>query len=60
MSELVSTATMIKRLEGLLGTKDITQWEQGFIESIVAKDDPTSLTGKQVDAMARIYSKHFA
>ena len=53
----------IQQLEGLLGTRDITEWEETFISDMVKKikaDDRTSkLSSKQVDIIDRIHGKHF-
>ena len=53
----------IQQLEGLLGTKEISQWEETFISDMVKKiklDDRTSkLSSKQVDIIDRIHGKHF-
>ncbi len=60
---MVSVGAMIKKLSGLLGTKDITGWEQEFIESIITKSgngaDTTDLSDKQVSIIERIHGKHF-
>jgi len=59
-----SLGQKIKSLAGLLGTKDLTEWEDGFIESIVRQTDEgehtTSLTPKQVEVLDRLHGKHFA
>ena len=58
-----STTQMIRRLEGMLGTKDLSDWESGFVESLVAKLDAgkvTSLTERQVETLDRLHGKHFA
>ncbi|MCC7082556.1 MAG: hypothetical protein IT530_17965 [Burkholderiales bacterium] len=63
MTRLVSTATMVEQLEGLLGTNDLNDWETGFVESLVeARDDGRllNLSGKQGEALDRLYRKHFA
>lgn len=63
MTRLVSTATMVEQLEGLLGTDDLSEWEAGFVDSLVeARDDGRllNLSGKQVEVLDRIYRKHFA
>lgn len=62
---LVSLGTMIDQLDGLRDTSDLTAWEQDFVTSIVeryllAKKDTRSFTGKQVEIIDRIWSKHFA
>jgi sulfur relay (sulfurtransferase) DsrC/TusE family protein len=54
-----SVAQMIAQLEGLLGTKDLSEWEQGFVETLV-KREGKNLSDKQVEIMERIYGKHFA
>lgn len=55
---------MVKQIEGLHDTADVTPWENGFIESIVTKTrqgaHTTSLTEKQIEAVERIWKKHFA
>ncbi|OQA34015.1 MAG: hypothetical protein BWY57_00812 [Betaproteobacteria bacterium ADurb.Bin341] len=60
----ISIGSMIRQISGLSGTKDVTEWESGFIANIVDKTfdgrDTTMLTGKQVETVERIYSKHFA
>jgi len=61
--QLSSTTTMIRRLEGMLGTKDLSDWEQGFVETLVAKleaGEVTRLTERQVETLERLHGKHFA
>jgi hypothetical protein len=65
MSRLVSLGTKIEQLDGLRDTKDLSEWENGFVTSIlerylVAGRDTRMLTGKQVDVIERIWSKHFS
>jgi hypothetical protein len=63
MPRLYSTAVMTERLSGLLGTKDLTDWESGFVESCqkrLADGHITSLTERQVETLERLHSKHFA
>jgi hypothetical protein len=59
----VSIGTMIKKLSGLQGTKDITEWEDEFIESIVEQSEEgkktSHLSEKQVAVIERIHAKHF-
>lgn len=60
---MVSTTTMIKRLEGLLDTDDLNDWEQQFVRSVATRmhaGEVTQLTGNQVDKLDQIHSKHFA
>lgn len=65
MTRLVSLGTKIEQLDGLRDTKDLSQWEQGFVTSILeryllAGRDTRMLTSKQVDVIERIWTKHFA
>lgn len=65
MTRLVSLGTKIEQLDGLRDTNDLTQWEQGFVTSIlerylVAGRDTRMLSSKQVDVIERIWGKHFA
>ncbi len=60
---MISTTTMIRRLEGMLGTKDLSDWEQGFVETLVAKLEAgrvTQLTERQVETLERLHGRHFA
>lgn len=57
---MVSIQTQIKKLSGLLGTKDITPWESQFITDMLDfLDNTTVLTDRQVEIIFKIYSKHF-
>ena len=60
---MTSLNTMVKKCAGLVGTKDVTPWEDQFLQSVLEKtaqgDNTTSLTEKQVDVLQRLYSKHF-
>lgn len=65
MTRLVSLGTQIEQLDGLRDTNDLNQWEQGFVTSIlerylVAGRDTRMLTSKQVDAVEKIWGKHFS
>ena len=51
--------TMLIRLTGLLGTGDLTAWEESFVESN-SEATIERLTGKQVEIIERIFTKHFA
>lgn len=62
MSIMTSTTTMIRRLEGMLGTKDLSDWEQGFVETLVERLEAgqvTQLTERQVETLERLHGKHF-
>lgn len=59
-----SLNTQVKRVAGLAGTTDVSEWESDFIESICRQtkngDNTTSLTEKQIEVLERIFNKHFA
>jgi hypothetical protein len=61
---MASLNTMVKRVAGLQDTKDVSDWENQFVKSVVEKtsngDNTTSLTEKQIDVLERIHDKHFA
>jgi hypothetical protein len=65
MTRLVSLGAKIEQLDGLRDTKDLSEWEQGFVTSIlerylVAGRDTRMLSSKQVEVIDRIWSKHFS
>jgi hypothetical protein len=59
-----SLNTMVKRVSGLQGTRDLNDWEEKFVANVVAQtrggDDTTSLTEKQITSLERIFEKHFS
>lgn len=60
---MLSTTQMIRKLEGMLGSRDLSDWEQGFVESLVKRVESsqvTTLTEKQIDNLQRLHDKHFA
>ncbi len=60
---LVSTTTMIKRLEGMLDTRDLSDWEKSFVRSLVEAQQAgkvTQLSGAQVDKLDQLHGRHFA
>lgn len=60
---MASLNTMVKRVAGLAGTRDVTPWEDTFIRSVLEKTrdgaDTSSLTEKQIDSLQRLHDKHF-
>jgi hypothetical protein len=59
-----SIGAMLKSIEGLAYTKDATEWESEFIESVaeqVKKNNGATnkLTDRQVLIVERIYKKNF-
>lgn len=61
---MASINIMVKQVSGLLGTNDLSDWEDDFMRSIVERtrdgDDTTMLTEKQITRLERIFRKHFA
>lgn len=61
--DMLSTTQMIRKLEGMLGTRDLSEWESGFVRTLVGKVESgqvTSLTEKQLDNLQRLHDRHFA
>ena len=61
---MASIATMIEQIDGLRDTECLSEWEQKFVTSVVekfllAKKSTQGFTGKQVEIVERIWSKHF-
>ena len=61
---MTSLNTQVRRVSGLLDTKDLSDWEQDFVSSISQQtkegNNTSSLTDKQIECLERIHSKHFA
>lgn len=61
---MASLNTMVKRVAGLQGTRDLNDWEEKFVANVVAQtrggDDTTSLTERQITSLERIFEKHFS
>lgn len=55
---------MIKALLGLVNTRDVSDWENEFIQSIDARTNHGAttdrLTSKQVEKIEQTYRKHFS
>jgi hypothetical protein len=64
MSRTVSVGAMIKQLDGLRGTGDLSEWEEDFVKSVVgwSKGGTATqwITERQIEVVERIYGKHFA
>jgi hypothetical protein len=60
----VSVGTMLKRLAGLVDTKDLSVWETNFVRDQLMRTDQGArtahLSGNQVSKIEQIFSKHFA
>ena len=61
---MASLNTMLKKVAGLTDTKDVTDWENRFVKSVVEQthngDNTTSLTEGQIDVLERLYDRHFS
>lgn len=61
---MTSLNTMVKRVAGLLDTKDLTDWENRFVASIYEQtksgNNTTSLTEAQIDVLENLHDKHFS
>lgn len=63
---MTSIGTMIVRIAGLHRTREVTDWENNFIRSVVDKynardkSKAMELTEKQIEIIERIHNKHFA
>lgn len=59
-----SLGKMIKQIAGLVGTKDVNDWESDFIKGIVELtengENTKHLSANRVEVIERIYRKHFA
>jgi hypothetical protein len=67
MPVMHSVGTMITQLEGLLGTNDLTEWEQAFVRDVATRTAmarkmglATELAEGTVAKIEQIYRKHFA
>jgi hypothetical protein len=55
-----SLTQQIERLEAMVGTKDLSDWETDFVINIAQyKDDTSRLSEKQLTVLDRLYRKHF-
>ena len=60
---MLSTSQMIDRLAGMVGTKDLSDWETRFVQSLIDRKKAgqvTSLTERQLEVLERLHDKHFA
>lgn len=61
---MASTNLMLEKAKGLVDTHDVTDWENGFLKSVLERARegarPDLLSEKQVETLERIYAKHFA
>lgn len=63
-NDMASLTTMVKQLNGLVDTKDVSDWENEFLTNIMQRtregDNTTVLTDKQIECVERIHQKHFS
>lgn len=61
---MASTNTMLKQCAGLVDTKDVTDWQNGFLKSVLERSEngnrPDLLSDKQLEVLESIHSRHFA
>lgn len=61
---MASITTMVRQCAGLVGTKDVSAWEENFLHGICERTrdgaDTTSLTEKQIEVVERIWRKSFS
>ena len=64
MTRIVSIGAQIKQLSGLIGTNDVSEWEDSFLLNMTKRTDDgartSHLSEKQVETIARLYREHFA
>jgi hypothetical protein len=60
---MASLNAMVKKVAGLADTRDVSDWENQFIKSVLEKTsdgtNTTSLTEKQIEVLTRLHGKHF-
>ena len=61
MGQIVSVQGMVKRLEGLLDTDDLSTWEQGYVKSMAKQvANKKDLSENQLTVLENLFNKHFA
>lgn len=64
MPRTVSLGVMIQQLDALVGTHDVSVWEEKFIASVSgyadARRNRKILSDKQIEIVEQIYRQHFA
>lgn len=62
--KMTTVNTQLERVSGLLDTKDLSDWEQDFVENVWSLSRqgkrPDLLSAKQLESLERIFKKHFA
>ncbi len=61
---MASTNTMLKQCAGLVDTSDVTDWQNGFLKSVLERSEngsrPDLLSEKQLEVLESIHRRHFA
>lgn len=60
---MLSIRQKIERVEALLGTDDLTEYEAGFVQGLVNKVNrglSPQLSDRQIEILDQIFDKHFA
>lgn len=61
---MASTNTMLQQCAGLVDTTDVSDWENGFLKSVLERSQqgrrPDLLSEAQVTKLEQIHRKHFA
>jgi hypothetical protein len=61
MSISISLKTMLNKVEGLIDTGDVNDWENGFLKLMMTKSKAgVDLSTKEFAIVERIHNKHFA
>lgn len=59
-----SIGQKLQQCEGLIGTKDVNDWESEFLGNVLERSnggkDTTKLTAKQIEVVERIYNRNFS
>jgi hypothetical protein len=58
-----STANMVEKVVGMLGTGDLTEFESNFVMGMERRLKQGTLTGlseRQIEVLEHIHNKHFA
>lgn len=61
---MTSVRTMLIQLAGLVDTRDVSDWENGFLKSVLRQSEngarTSPLSEKQLERIEQLWRKHFA
>lgn len=60
MPKMTSLQQMAAKCEGLIDTKDVDEWENGFLINVCNRVRNATISDKQAEQLEKIYNKHFA